>query len=203
MILISFTLLYGFTFSCNKTPTYEEMKAAESKLIKRILAERRMEVLHEYPTDGVFGENQFFLLNSGIYLHVVDSGNGNRAVFDGNNSTDILVRASGYYYYKDTAYSFNTFLNSYPPLEFKYGSAYSVVEEHKYYEDLYYLYFGMGLESILSFVGDSAVVKLLVPGHAEIRNGSNSFPAGSSFQSSSGSYFVPIFYDRVRYIFYK
>jgi len=200
---ISISLMFVFTFSCNKTPTYEEMKTAEKKIIRRILAEKNMEVLTEYPKNGVFGENQFVELNSGIYLNVVDSGNGNRAIYEGTNSTDILVRTSGEYYYSDESFTFNTFLNSYPPFVFKYGSAYSVVEEHKYSGDLYYSLFGMGLESILSYVGDSAVVKLLVPGYSEIRNGSSSVSAGSTFQSSGSNSFIPIYYDRVRYTFYE
>ena len=200
LALVSFAVLVVFPMACNKTPTYEEMKVAEKKIIRKILAEKNMEVLDEYPASGVFGENQFVLLNSGIYLNVIDSGNGNRAVYDGYNSTDILIRVSGSYYADDTTYSFNTFANAYSPFEFKYGFASSVVNDHSYAYDGYYYFFGMGLESILSYVGDSAVVKLLVPGHAEI----GSYNAGSTFQGGGGSYkFIPIFYDRVRYIFFK
>ena len=192
-----------FAVSCNKTPTYEEMKSAEKKIIRRILAEKNMEILDVYPESGVFGENQFVELSSGIFLNVIDSGNGNRAIYAGTNSTDVLVRASGEYFFSDESYTFNTFSNTFPPFEFKYGSAYNVVEDHKYAGDIYYYYFGMGLESILNFVGDSAVVKLLVPGYSEIRNGNTSFSAGSTLQSSGGNSFIPIFYDRVRYTFYQ
>ena len=208
LAMIGCALMYFFTGSCNKTPTFGEMKAAENKIIRKILAEKNIEILDAYPANGVFKDNQFYLLSSGIYLNVIDSGNGHRAVFDGYNSTDILVRTSGSYYckssikpYNDTIYNFNTFMNSSPPFEFKYGFASSVVNEHSNSYDEYYYFFSMGLESILAYVGDSAVVKLLVPGTAEI--GSSS-PASSTFQSSGVNYtFVPMFYDRVRYTFYK
>jgi len=203
LILIGFSLMFVFNVSCNKTPTYEELKAAERKIIRRIIAEKNMEILDEFPENGVFGENQYVELNSGIYINVIDSGNGNRAIYGGSNSTEVLVRASGEFYESDSTHTFNTFLNFYAPFEFKYGSAYNVVEEHKYSSDMYYLVFGVGIESILAYVGDSAVVKMLVPGYSEIRSGSNSISAGSTLQSSRGSYFIPIFYDRVRYTFYK
>ena len=197
LTMLWMALTFIFTVSCNKTITYEEMRAAENKIIKKIIAEHNIEVLEEFPSSGVFGENQFVHLKSGIYLNVVDSGNGNRAVA---NSTNILIRVSGSVYYQDTTINFSTFPNTYPPMEFKYGLARNVVDEHAYsYDyDIYYLYFGMGLESILSYVGENAIVKLIVPGYAEI----NSLPAGSSYQSSSGKMFIPIYFDRVRYTFY-
>lgn len=195
LLMLWVALTVVFTVSCNKTITYEEMKAHENKIIKKIIADHNIEVLTEYPKSGVFGENQFVHLSSGIYLNVVDSGNGNRAVVNG---TDILVRASGTIYYSDTIENFTTFTNSNQPMKFTYGLARNVVEESSYAYDMYYMFFGMGIESVMSFVGDSAVVRLIVPGYSEISN----YPAGSSYQSSSGKYFIPIYYDRVRYTFY-
>ena len=173
------------------------MKAAEVKIIKRIISEYNIEVMEEYPADGVFGERQFVHLPSGIYLNVIDSGNGNRAEF---NKTQILVRVSGSYYISaDSAVSFSTFSNTNPPMEFKYGLARNVVDENSYsYYSAYYTFFGTGIESIMSYVGDSAVVKMIIPGYAEISN----YPASSSFQNSAGNMFIPIYFDRVRYTFY-
>jgi len=190
-----FALTFVFTVSCNKTITYEEMKANENKIIRRIIADHNIEVLTEYPQSGIFGENQFVHLSSGIYLNVVDSGNGNRAV---PNNTEILLRVSGAFHYSDTVENFSTFPNTYPPMEFRYGLARNVVEEHSYSYDIYYMYFGVGLESIMSYVGDSAIVKLIVPGYSDI----SSYPAGSTYQSSAGNMFIPIYFDRVRYTFY-
>lgn len=180
--------------SCNDTKTYEELKADEKKVIKRILAEKNINVLSEYPKDGVFGENEFVQLSSGIYLNVVDSGNGNRAVYD---ETTVLVRASGEWFETDTSYTFSTFVNSAYPFEFKYGYAYNVVSE-KASDYYYYMFFGMGFESILAYVGEGAIVKLIVPGYSEI----GGYAAGSSMQNADGSVYIPIYYDKVKYTFY-
>jgi len=196
LVLIGCALNLMFTVSCNKTPTYEEMKAAENKIIRRILSEKKIKVLSEYPTNGVFGENEFLQLSSGIYLNIVDSGNGNRPVY---GVTELLVRVSGDYYYDDTTLiDFNTFTNVSYPFEFKYGNAYNVVQNYSSSENLYYYFFSLGLESVLSYVGDSSVVKLIVPGYSEI----NGAPGGSSMQSSRTYSYTPIYYDRVRYVFY-
>jgi len=198
LVLIGCVLNFMFTVSCNDTPTYEELKAAEQKIIRRILDEKGVIILKEYPKDGVFKEKEFFQLGTGIYLNVVDSGNGNRATA---YQTDVLVRASGEAYLRDGIDTFNTFINVYEPFEFRYGNAYGVVQDHSKTStnDPYYRYFGMGMESILSYIGDSSIVKLIVPGHSEI----NGAAGGSTMQNGNGSYFAPIYYDRVRYIFYK
>jgi len=200
MMLTGFALNFIFTVSCNDQPTYEELKAAEKKIINKILNDNKIEVLTEYPKSGVFGENQFVLLNSGIYLNVVDSGTGNRAVL---NETIVLVRTKGAWYDSDSAHTFSTFSNASIPFEFKYGHASVVLNEYSYaYNSPYYHYFGVGLESVLSYVGDSAIVKLIVPGYSEIKIGNNPIGAGSAFQNGDGYSFIPIYFDRVRYIFY-
>ena len=110
LILTGCVLNLLFTVSCNKTPTYEELKAAENKVIRRIISEKKIKVLSEYPQNGVFGENEFVQLSSGIYLNVVDSGNGNRAKL---GSTELLVRVSGESYHDDTTVvTFSTFSNT-------------------------------------------------------------------------------------------
>ncbi|MDR1814176.1 MAG: DUF4827 domain-containing protein [Tannerella sp.] len=184
-----------FSVSCNDTKTYEELKSEEKVVIRRIIASKDIEVLSEFPASGVFGENQFVQLESGIYLNIVDSGNGVRATA---GTTTVLVRTRGEIYDADTPYHFNTFANTAYPFEFLYGMAYYVVNEHAQSGDYYYLAFGMGLESILQYVGDSSVVKLIVPGYSEI----SQQPAGSTYQSANTNQYYPIYYDKVRYLFY-
>jgi len=184
-------------FSCgDKYKTYEELKADEKKIIERILWAKNIDVLSDFPTDGIFGENEFVELGTGIYLNVVDSGNGVRAT---PNVTTVLVRASGEVYDRDSTYTFNTFTNSSDNMSFRFGNAYTVVSQNSlnYYSD-YYRLFSMGLESILNYVGDSAVVKLIIPGYSEI----GGYPGGSTFQTANNNEYYPIYYDRVRYIFY-
>lgn len=198
LLLISCVTSLMFTVSCNKYPTYEDLKSDERKVIDKILAEKGITVIHEYPSSGVFEENEFVQLSSGIYLHVVDSGNGNRAEASPDHTTSVLVRVSGEYYYSDSVYQFSTFPNGNEVFDFKYGSAYNVVSANSNSYNAYYYFFGMGLESVLSYVGDGAVVKLIVPGYSEI----NSYPAGSTMQSSDRYEYIPIYYDRIKYTFY-
>jgi hypothetical protein len=187
-----------FSVSCgDKYPTFEELKSAERKEINKIIAEKGIKVISEYPANGVFGENEFVELSNGIYLNVIDSGNGNRATY---NATTILIRANVEYYDSryDSVVKESFFANDRSPFEFKYGYAYSVMTAHKSNGDAYTYYFSAGLESVLSYVGDSAEVKLIVPGYAEINN----YEAGSTFQTADRYRYIPFYYDRVRYIFY-
>ena len=197
LVLTGCILNLLFTVSCQDSmPTYEELKTAEKKIIKKIIEDKGIDVLKDYPTSGVFKENQFVELSSGVYLNVVDSGNGNRAV---QGVTDLLVRASGEYYdIDDVLTPFNTFLNEYAPFEFKYGNAYYVVQERSGSYDNYYYYFSMALESVLEYVGENAVVKLIVPGYSEI----SGTAGGSTMQNGSGYKYTPIYYDRVKYVYY-
>lgn len=167
-----------FVSSCNKNKSYTDMLKDEKKAIERFIDEQGFEILKDYPKDGVFGEKQFVKLSSGLYLNVVDSGNGNRAEYGRN----ILLRASGRVLLHDTV-TFNGFdpLNIiiYWPMEFRYG-IYSSNDTEGYF-------FSTGLMNGLEYVGDSSVVKMIVP-----------FKLGSSYQQTDGK---PIYYDRIRYIF--
>jgi hypothetical protein len=183
------------TVACNGQKSFEELKRDELKIIRRMIVEKDIEVLTEYPADGVFGENQFVLLSNGIYLNVIDSGNGERAV---QGSTTVLVRVSGEFLYNDSFDEFSTFGSSNYPMEFKYGNGYYVVSNHSGSYDAYYYFFSLGIEHILRYVGNGAEVKLIIPGYIDIDQSS----ASSSYQTASSNEYIPIYYDRVKYTFY-
>jgi hypothetical protein len=197
LALLSCVVNLMITVSCENYPTYEELKADEKKRIQRIIKEKEINVLKEYPADGVFGENDFVELSNGIYLHVVDSGNGNRAKA---NITTVLIRAKLEYYdpYVDSTLRFSFFSNTSYPFEFKYGHAYNTVTAHANYGDAYAYYFSVALEYVLSYVGEGAEVRLIVPGYSEI----NGVKGGSYYQTSNRSLYIPIYYERVKYTFY-
>ncbi|MDR0700402.1 MAG: DUF4827 domain-containing protein [Tannerella sp.] len=199
LTLMSCVINLIFTVSCNEDYlTYEELKSDEKKRIERIRAEKGLVFLKEYPEDGVFGENEFVELSTGIYLHVVDSGNGNRAKI---NSTTVLIRTEVEYYdmYIDSTIKASFFSNAYSPFEFRYGQAYNVVTAHaNNIDDPYTYFFSVGLESILSYVGEGAEVKLIIPGYSEINN----VAGGSVYQTASTRQYIPIYYERVKYTFY-
>ena len=66
--------------SCDKTKSYTDMLKAQEKAIDRLRADSGLVFLEEFPTDSIFKENEFVKLDNDVYLNVIDSGNGNRAV---------------------------------------------------------------------------------------------------------------------------
>jgi hypothetical protein len=172
--------------SCNNNRTYAEMKRDQEKAVKRLIAEKGFEILQNWPTDSIFGENQFVKLENGIYLNVVDSGNGNRAVV---GKTTVLVRFRLIDFAdKQEEVAVDFFDNNEYPFEFLYGNAAYLVSIHAQAYDDYYYYFNEGIEHILQHVGENAVVKAIIP-----------FETGSTMQSTLG---LPLYYERMKFVYY-
>lgn len=186
-ILLIMVLSVLVMSSCNNNRTYADMKKDQEKAIKKLIAEKGFEILQTYPPDGVFGENQFVELENGIYLNVVDSGNGNRAVV---GKTEILIRfrVADFAGQEEPVVS-DLFANDSYPLEFLYGNAAYVVSMYaSAYSGPYYGFFSAGIENILQYVGEGAVVKAIIP-----------FEEGSTYQSSSG---IPLYFEKLTYTYY-
>ena len=161
----------------------------ERDAIERLIDEEGIVVLDEYPADGVFKENEFYQMDNDVYINVIDSGNGNRI---GTKRQNVNCRFVVRFFKSDTL-ELDGFANPYLPVTFSY---------QKYTEDYYIWGYDQndtnvdavmssficeGLASGLQHVGDSAVVKLIVP-----------FKVGpSSFQSSG----EPLYFPKVRYTF--
>jgi hypothetical protein len=150
----------------------------QKRAISRLIDNNDFEILSDYPADGVFKENQFVQLKSGVYINVIDSGNGKRAT----TNTPILCRLNVTWLLPDTG-STENFSNGSYPIEFKYGIG---LTSYSSFGDYYY---NQGLASGLEYVGDSAWVKLIVP-----------FTVSSEYFNTNG---IPLYYSRVRYIFEK
>ena len=175
--------------SCDKTQSYADMLKAEEKAIERLMDEEDIVVLKEYPADGVFKENEFYQMDNDVYINVIDSGNGNRIGTKRQNvNSRFVVR-----FFKSDTLELDGFASSRLPVTFSYQK----------YTEYYYIwgydqndtnvdavmssFICEGLASGLQHVGDSAVVKLIVP-----------FKVGpSSFQSSG----EPLYFPKVRYTF--
>ena len=85
----------GFISSCSKTKTYAQYLNKERDAIERFIKQNDIIVLHEYPKDSVFKENEFYFDKfSGVYYNVVDSGNGRRI----KNGEEFYVRFDGMRY---------------------------------------------------------------------------------------------------------
>ena len=58
--------------SCSKTKSYTDMLKDEKKAIERFIDDKGLEILDDFPADSVFKENQFVLLDNGVYLNIID-----------------------------------------------------------------------------------------------------------------------------------
>ncbi|WP_075556677.1 DUF4827 domain-containing protein [Parabacteroides timonensis] len=173
--------------SCDKTKSYTERLKDERKAIDRLIDREGIKVLKDYPADGVFKENEFVKLDNDVYLNVIDSGNGERAVL---GTTKVLCRfeANGVLD-GDSLYVNNlTYGVAYYgyPTEFIFGYNVYSGEARDYVPDYFV---GEGLATGLYHVGNEAVIRLIVP----FKRMSN------TFQSA----YRPIYFSKVKYTFEK
>jgi hypothetical protein len=187
LLIVCVTLI---AMSCNKeTRTYTNMKKKQRNAITRLMDEKGYVVIKNYPEDGVFEENQFVELSNGVYLNVIDSGNGTRAVL---GKTQVFCRftafrpsldsTSMYYTYSNDSWnSGGTF-----PLEIMYGNISSPVNASA---DSYIASFSSeGLHSILQYVGNQSKVRAIVP-----------FQVGSAKVDMEYGY--PLYYETLEFNF--
>ncbi|MCD7977950.1 MAG: DUF4827 domain-containing protein [Tannerellaceae bacterium] len=177
-----FNILMLFAFilviiGCNKNKSYADRLKDEKKAIGRLLDDSAFVLIKDYPENGVFEENEFVQLSNGVYLNVVDSGNGNRAVL---YNTEVLYRCR--FRYLDSDELIDLFAPHHYPIEFIYGN-HTVSSSYP----AGYQLLSEGVGSILNYVGDSAIVRLIVP-----------FKVGSP---RSQQYYETIFYDRLKFTF--
>ena len=176
--------------SCDKTKSYTDMLKAQKKAIERLQADSGLVFLDDFPADSVFKENEFVELDNGAYLNIVYKGNNERAVL---GQTAIRSRFTATMFMESSSMGTGTadFLgphsNGSHPVEFRYGYYTSLNP------DIYYPYADQficeGLGAGLPYVGDSAIVKLIVP--FKLMSG--------DFQSSG----TPVFFEKVKYTFIK
>lgn len=176
--------------SCDKTKSYTERLKEERKAIDRLIDREGIRVLKNYPADGVFQENEYVKLDNDVYLNVIDSGNGERAVL---GKTKVLCRfiANDIIQTDTTTLMVDNLSSLYNniwgfPTEFVYGYNVYSGSNYQYAPDSFV---GEGLASGLYHVGDGAIVKLIVP-----------------FKRMSNTYqrsYTPIYFSRVRYTFEK
>ncbi|MDR1343934.1 MAG: DUF4827 domain-containing protein [Tannerellaceae bacterium] len=173
----------ALALSCSGDRTYSNMLKVQDNAIGRLIDKNEFEILKNYPSDGVFKDNQFVILDNGVYLNVIDSGNGNHAV---KGSTYIFcrfyVQCLIEWQYMDTT-TMDCFKNGTDPIIYRYGE-YLPAEENNSS-----IFFSTLLFSALEYVGDNSEVKLIIPFHLSGNN--------QTFQSAG----VPLFFSKVRYRF--
>ena len=126
-------------------------------------------------------------MDNGVYLNIVNKGNSERAVL---GQTAIRSRFIARMFMESSSMGTGTVdllgpnSNGTYPLEFRYGYYTSLNPDYSYTLNMFIC---EGLGAGLPYVGDSAVVKLIVP-----------FKLMSSDFQSSGT---PVFFDKVKYTF--
>lgn len=171
--------------ACSDSESYADRVEREKKAISRFINENNIQVLNEYPSNGVFQSNQFYLDPSGVYINVIDSGNGKRA--------DASKRAEVYFRFKDRIWlpaseSDTVSLSnlSVYPLSFNYGVSATYTGDYNTNQISFY-YLSPGIVEPLKYVGENAKVRLIVPFRDR---------AGSAFQISS---FQTVYFGEVEY----
>lgn len=173
-------LLCGLIFflaSCEaEKTTYQDVRDKEQAIIDKFINERGFVLLKEYPKDNIFGDKEYVLLENGVYLHVIDPGNGERPV----QNTKIQSVAKGLFLGREGGdISFDGFQADDKwakwPLKFKYS------ETPQAYFDENFL--SEGYVSVMKYVGNHSTVSMIVP-----------FTYGSRYQLST---YLPIYYEKV------
>ncbi|MDR3128701.1 MAG: DUF4827 domain-containing protein [Tannerellaceae bacterium] len=178
----------ALTVSCSGTLTYTDMLEREQKAIDALFVRRGFEVIQNYPKDGQFGEGEFYRMENGVYVHVIDTG-GERAL-----TGDIIVAryAVNYFSLDSTLYpvlsNYGPHSSGTMPVNFYYGNYSMTIPNAGGTNALQATLEAMmseGLQSGLEYVGHCGKVRLIVP-----------FKVGCSSDMSSGT---PVFFETVEY----
>ncbi len=172
LFLLSIVAITTFLSSCNDAKTTQELIQEEKKSIQRFVAKNNIKTLSNYPADGKFAENEYYRDPDGLYVHVVDSGNGKRVKF----GDEICVRFDGVQWFKSDTVSYDSYTaNGNQPFTFTYGNSLSY--------DASFACSGWAIP--LSYVTEGAIIDLIIPSNL-----------GSNYDNK---YVRPVFYKRLQY----
>ncbi|MBZ4651898.1 MAG: hypothetical protein JG761_698 [Proteiniphilum sp.] len=161
--------------SCENQKTYADYLNDEAKAIELFIAQQQLTILDKYPTDGKFGEKEFYKdPNTEVYYHVISYGDTTERLSSGET---VYIRFSGLHYFmsNDTT----RYANLVYPEEIKYfGPVNSYTKSY---------YSTPGWMVPLEHVGHNGEVKMIIP-----------FNMGSSYDRSQ---YQPSYYDWVQYRF--
>ena len=164
-------------FSACKNPgkNLQELLNEERKAIDRYIVMNDLVILKDYPKDGVFNEKEYFKTDDGLFLQVVDSGNGKRVKL----LDDVCIRYEYYQSVKDVAKgdTIKYTYSSYEPYSFVYGIP-----------DTYHSSYSPVCEAWvipLKYVGEDAILNLIIPSSIGCQSDNNQV--------------IPVFYRKLRY----
>lgn len=172
--------------ACSSTETYADKLKNERKNIARFINENNITVRSDYPASGVFAENEFFRDPlTGVYMNVVDSGNGNRASTVKRSLVNVRFSGAMTLPTSESDTSTNNNLGS-QPMIFNYGIVSTYTSVNQNLPDYFYL--STGITAPLQYVGEGARVRLIVP-----------FASGSTYQLAvfRAMYYKEVHYTRI------
>ena len=176
--------------SCSKTRSYTDMLKDEEKAIDRLIDSLGIEVLKDFPDDSIFAENQFVKMDNGVYMNIIDRGEGRATLY----STRIMYRCNAYYFLNyfqlciNSTYGPNSNgtvpypANGAQTVPFIYGEGTTNNQA-----DPKYIYVSEGIQTPLQYVGHRGRVKLIVP-----------FDKGNYYDQGEG---YPVYYEVLEYLF--
>lgn len=90
ILILPFVALLASAFfgSCSSGTSYADQLDDEKALIKSYISREGINVMSSFPSDKKWGEKDFVKTSSGLYFHMLDSGEVNNIVLDTN---DIVV----------------------------------------------------------------------------------------------------------------
>jgi len=173
--IVSVMIISCIFSACNDQKSLQELLQEEQKAIDRFIKDKGLVILKDYPSDGVFKDNEYYRTTDGLFFHVVDSGNGLRAQV----LNDVTVRYDYCQIVKD-AVSGDTTQYVFPsvtPYSFVYGISATYSSTATPVCQAWVI--------PLSNVGENAVLDMIIP-------------------SALGSYYdnmnvTPMFYKGLRY----
>lgn len=133
--LLMLSVVVAMCASCHEQTTYAEELKAEQKLIDNFISRNNIHVLHSWPKDSVFLENEYVLLDNGIYFQLQDKGTG---VDTARYAKDVvLVR---YIRYSLNEYADTTsYMQLDYPISFKFGDYNDEAACEAFHTAVYYM----------------------------------------------------------------
>ena len=188
-----FVCILAIFASCSSSDSYADRLERERKNIKRFISEHDIRVLDTYPASGVFEANEYYHEpTTGVYINVIDSGNGKRA--DADKRAIVNVRfwdAMSMPASESDTITFNPGGGELgvEPMQFMYGVESTYTNSNgtssNYLDYMEYRFLSKGMVIPLKYVGEKAIVSLIVP-----------FNSGSTAQNSGR---FPLYFTRLQY----
>jgi hypothetical protein len=166
----------GVFFSCNDQKSLQEMLREEKKAIERFIDRNGFVVLDTYPKDSIFGEKEYYKTNEGLYIHVVQKGTSKRVKAPEN----VTVRFEYQHDVRDAARGDTTSIVK-PSLLYPFSFVYGISAT---YSDMSSPVC-VGWVIPLSYVGEDAIVDIIIPSSIGSYSDSNSI--------------IPVFYKNLHY----